>query len=150
VRVADTSEALQFTAVFERLAARQQAALVSAESVARTPARDRCLSPVPDADVPAERGIPTAIRTSRRGLCASRLAWNAFKMQICALKRRASAAAPVIRGLTQDLAKVLRRSNFPCSWALAFVPRRRHTACTLLPSESLGGQSLATFLADRA
>ncbi|MGH6796503.1 MAG: hypothetical protein ACREDH_15205 [Methylocella sp.] len=80
--IADTPETSEFTAAFERIAARQQAAVgvndsrapteaVAALELPATDARDAWLSPVPDADVPAEsRNVPasgSAHRASDRG-----------------------------------------------------------------------------------
>jgi len=68
--VAETPETSEFTAAFERIAARQQASHVVADSALveenvvaaepqPAPARDAWLSPVPDADVPREAKKPS-------------------------------------------------------------------------------------------
>jgi len=74
--VAETPETSEFTAAFERIAARQPeprcapnpappTACAGVEA-ASTTARDAWLSPVPDADVPATQGSPRASSPPRR------------------------------------------------------------------------------------
>jgi len=71
--IAETPETSEFTAAFERIAARQQNAARVAESAppADGDGRDEWLSPIPDADVPVTTGnsapMPANRNASERG-----------------------------------------------------------------------------------
>jgi hypothetical protein len=69
-RMAATPETSEFTAAFERIAARQQAAASEPAGTTAEPTvaslRDAWLSPVPDSDVATPRGNPSASKPARR------------------------------------------------------------------------------------